>query len=82
MVPLNMFKPSIDFLAGRSKALLLLWIFFFKLFMFLVYLCYAALSVPCSLVVPTGKCFTSWLIVFSYVFVTFPYGMVLNYIDS
>ena len=43
-----MFKPSINFLADRSKAVLLLWIFFIVNF---VVVCHTVLSVTYSLVV-------------------------------
>ena len=43
------FKPSSDFVADCSKAVLLLSIIF--VIMFHVYLCFAALSVPYSLMV-------------------------------
>ena len=43
LVSLSMFKPSSDLVAGRSKAVLLLWINF--LIMCRVFLCYAVMSV-------------------------------------
>ena len=44
--------------------------------LFCVYLCHAVLSVPCSLVVtPPGKVLILY-VKFTYVFLTFPYGVV------
>ena len=45
-VTLNMFKPSNNFLTGRSKAVLLLWILFA-----ICISCHTVLSVTCSIVV-------------------------------
>ena len=42
---------------------------------FHVYLCYAVLSVPCSLVITRAVLLTLLCVVFSCVFVTFPYGV-------
>ena len=49
----------------------------FLLFIFHVCLCYAAVSVLCSLVITYWEGRTSWLfcVIFSYVLVTFPYGV-------
>ena len=73
MVPLK----STDFLcADRSKVVILLCILL--LFMSLVYLCYAALSVPCSLVISCWErldVLCLLVVVFSCVFVTFLYGL-------
>ena len=75
LVPLNMFKPSSNYFTDRLKAVLLLWI----LFVICVSLSYTVLSVPCSLVI------TCWeradllallCVIFSCVFVTFPYGVL------
>ena len=70
-----MFKPYSNFFTGCSKAVLLLWISF----VICVCLCHTVLSVSCSLVV------TCWeradllallYVIFSCVFVTFPYGVL------
>ena len=75
LVPVNMFSPPVIFLTDRSKAMLLLWILFFKnCFMFFFY--YTVLSVPCRSF--SRKGLTSWLflcVMFPRVFVTFPYGV-------
>ena len=42
---------------------------------FHVYLCYAVLSVPCSLVITMADLLTLLCVVFSCVLVTFPYGV-------
>ena len=69
-----MFKPSSNFLTGRSKAVLLLWILFI-----ICVSCHTVLSAPCSLVV------TCWeradllallYVIFSCVFVTFQHGVL------
>ena len=74
MVPRNMFKPSSNFLTGLSKAVLLLWIFF------VIYVsCHTYLSVPRSLVVTcweVADLFARLCVLFSCVFVTFPYGVL------
>ena len=76
---LNRFKPSIDIFANRSKAF-----FFcgsFLLFWYHVYLCYTVLSVPCSLVIPCwdkADLLALLHVVFSCVFVTFPYGILVQ----
>ena len=49
LAPLNRFKPSSRFFTDRSKAVLLLWIVL--LVMLHVSVCYAVVSVPCSIVV-------------------------------
>ena len=49
LIPLNMFKPSSRIFTDQSKAVLFCGSFL--LFMFHVFLCYAVLSVPCSLVI-------------------------------
>ena len=76
MVLLNMFKPSSIFLLTISR--LCFFCGSFLSFMIHVCLCYTVLSVPCSLVI------TCWekadllallCVVFSYVFVSFPYGV-------
>ena len=46
-----------------------------------VFVCYTVLHVPCSLMVTAGKGLTSWLlallyVMFTCVFVTFPYGVL------
>ena len=70
----NMLKPSSNFLTDHSKVVLLLWILFI-----ICASCHTVLSVPCSLVV------TCWekadilgllCVMFSCVFVTFPYGVL------
>ena len=72
----HVFKPSSNFITHCSKWMLLFG--YFLLFMFHVYLCYAVLSVPCSIVI------TCWeradllallCVMFSCVFVTFSYGV-------
>ena len=63
----DMFKPS-----DHSKAVLLV------LFMFHVCLCYASLSVPCSLVITCLERIDPLALVcmmFSFIFVTFPCGV-------
>ena len=72
-----MFKPYRNFLTDRSKAVLLLWI----LFVMCVYvgLFHTVLSVPCSLVVTClerADLFALLCVMFSCVFVTFPYGVL------
>ena len=72
-----MFKSPSDIFADRSKEVLLVDTVSY-LYMFHVCLCYAILSVPCSLLI------TCWqradlspllCVVFSCVFVSFPYGV-------
>ena len=53
---INILKPSTNFLTDRSKAMLLLWIFF----VFCVCLCHTVLSVFTALWKPSGKGLTSW----------------------
>ena len=68
LVPLN----ASDFLEGSA---------FFRYFCYLfhVYLCYDVLSVPCSFVITCwkkGDHLALLCVVFSCVFVTFPYGIL------
>ena len=76
-MPLNMFKSFTFSFTDRSKAaVLLLWIFL--LFMIHVHLCYAILSVPCSLVITCWERagFLAFLcVMFSCIVVTFPYDV-------
>ena len=74
LIPSNMFNPSSNFLTDLYDAVLLLWIIFAICVLFLT-----VLTVPCSLVV------TCWertdllallYVMFSCVFVTFPYGVL------
>ena len=59
LVPLNLFIPSSDMFADRSKAVLLLWNFCYLCFMFVF------IMLPClfltALRSPAGKGLTSWL---------------------
>ena len=77
LVPLNMFKSSSNFLMTVPR-----WCFFcgsFLLFMFYVSLCYATLSVPCSLIITYWEKFdllALLCVTFSCVFVTFSYGVL------
>ena len=74
LVQSNIFKPSRNFLSDRCKVVILLWI------LFVICVSYhTVLSVPCSHVV------TCWeradllallYVMFSCVFVTFPYGVL------
>ena len=72
----NMLEPSSNFFADRSKAMLLFWIHL--LFMFQAGLCYAVLSVPCSLVI------ACWYLVdpLAHLFVVFSCVFSLSYMVS
>ena len=67
-----MFKPSSDFLADRSKAVLLLWIFF--LFVFRVILFFSLQ--PCGHQLGKGWPLGSLECYVFLCFVTFPYGVL------
>ena len=73
LAPLNRFKPSSKIFTDRSKAVLLLWIFY-AFCSVLCLLCFCAHLFNCALWSPAGKGLASW---FSFVvsnceFVTFP----------
>ena len=76
LVLLNMFGPSGEFFTVRSKAVLLLWILFCYLHFMFVFVMLSCLFLV-ALWSPAGKGLTSWLlcVMFSCVFVTFPYGV-------
>ena len=57
--PLNRFKPARIFFTDRSKAVLLLWIFYVFVLSCVCYVC-ARLFI-CALWSPAGKGLTSWL---------------------
>ena len=65
--PLNRCKPSSKYFADRSKAVLLLWIFY-------VFLSCVCVAFVCVLWSPAGKGLTSWLsfVVSNSEFITFP----------
>ena len=70
----NMFKSSSDCLTDRSNVLRLLLIIFV-----ICYLSHTVLSVPCSLVVTCWEradLLAHLYVMFSCVFVTFPYGVL------
>ena len=76
----NMFKPSSNFHTDHYKAVLLLWILFVT-----GVSCHTVLSFPCSIVL------TCWervdilallYVMFSYLFVTFRYGVLSQVMDS
>ena len=76
LVPLHIFRPSRDLFAYHSKVVYLLWAL--SLFMVHVCLCYAVVSVPCSLPITClylADLLALLCVVFSYVFVTVPYGV-------
>ena len=70
LVPLNMFKPSSDFFTDRSKAMILLWIFFViyvsRLF------CLVSSLQPCDHLLDNDWPLGSLI---SLCFVTFSYGI-------
>ena len=70
LAPWNRFKPSSKIFTDRSKAVLLLWIFFFCLV-----LCLRVRLFTCALWSLAGKGLTSWLsfVVSNCEFVTFPF---------
>ena len=72
VVPLNRFKPSSKIFTDRSKAILLLWIFY--VFSVLCLLCLCARLLICALWSPAEKGLTSWLscVMSNCEFVTFP----------
>ena len=72
-VRLNRFKPSSKYFTDRSKAVLLLWIFY-VFFSVLCLLCLCTRLFICALWSPAREGLTSWLsFVVSYCeFVTFP----------
>ena len=65
-------SPPLKYLTDRSKAVLLLWIFY--VFSVLCLLCLCARLFICALWSPAGKGLTSWLsfVVYNCEFVTFP----------
>ena len=78
-------SPPVNYFTDRSKAVLLLWIFY----VFRSCVCYAFVCLfICALGSPAGKGMTSWLpfVVSNCEFVTFPLvscaGVVLDCIDS
>ena len=74
LVALNIFKPSSIF-TDHFKTVLLLWAIL--IFVFHVCICYAVLSVPCSLVITCCErddLLALLCVIFSCVFFTFPYG--------
>ena len=76
-------SPPVKYFTDRSKAVLLLWIFY--VFSVLCLLCIWMRLFICALWSPAGKGLTSWLpfVVSSCEFVTFTRsGVVLDYIDS
>ena len=71
LAPLNRFKPSSrSIFTDRSKAVLLLWIVLFV--MLHVCVCYAVVSVPCSLVVTCWERADLLTVVFVEFFFHFP----------
>ena len=68
----NWFKPSSKYFTDRSKAVLLLWMFY--VLSILCLLCLFVRLFICALWSPAGKGLTSWLsfVVSNYEFVTFP----------
>ena len=66
-------SPPVKYFTDRSKAVLLLWIFY-GFFSVLCLLCLCARLFICSLWSPAGKGLTSWLsfVVSNCEFVTFP----------
>ena len=64
-------SPSVKYFTDRSKAVLLLWIFY--VLSFLCLLCLCARLFVCALKSPVGKMLTSWLafVVSNCDFVTF-----------
>ena len=65
-------RPPVEYFNDRSKAVLLLWIFY--VFSVLRLLCLCACLFICALWTPAGKGLTSWLsfVVSNCEFVTFP----------
>ena len=87
LAPLNRFKPSSKiFFSDRSKAVLLLWIFYICSVLCLLCLCVRLFI--CALWSPAGKGLTSWLLfVVSSVSLSLSHwypgsGVVLDCIDS
>ena len=70
--PLNRFKPFVKYFTDRSKAVLLLWIFYN--FSVLCLLCLCTRLFICALWSPAGKELTSWLsfVLSNCEFFTFP----------
>ena len=66
------FGPSVKYFTDRSRAVLLLWIFY--VFSVLCFLCLCARLFICALWSPAGKMLTSWrsFVVSNCEFVTFP----------
>ena len=60
LAPLNRFKPPVIKFTDRSKAVLLLWIFYI-FFSVLCLLCLCERLFICALWSPAGKGLTSWL---------------------
>ena len=67
-------SPPVKYFTDRSKAVLLLWIFY-VFFSVLCSLCLCVCPFICALLSPAEKGLTSWLsfVVSNYEFVTFPF---------
>ena len=68
-------SPPVNFFTGCSKAVLLLWIFF--LICVSCLFCYLVCSLqPCGHMLPRAEVLALLCVMFSCVFVTFPYGVL------
>ena len=85
---IKMFKPSRDYFTDRSKAMLLLWIFFLHLcftFVFIILSCLFLAALESPHCWERADFLGFFCMVFPCAFVTFPYrvsGVVIDFIDS